>query len=160
MSAIGNSTQLLSADVTNTNTFTMPYPAGLAQADLLGTTGGRLTVNDNDAYPQAANGAGTVAFSFGVSNITVTNNSGRTLSAGSKIIASFGRSEQNGRYVPGVAHTPAPQALTVSVGTGSTTIADVTNAFSQSVLNNNFRSLADQVNALTALVKEAGISAS
>ena len=160
MSAIGNSTQLLASDVTNASTFTMPYPAGLAQADLLGTTGGRLTVNDNDAYPQAASGAGTVAISFGASNITITNNSGRTFSAGSKIIASFGRSEQNGRYVPGIANTPAPQALTASVGTGSTTIADVTGAFSQSVLNNNFKSLADQVNALTALVKEAGLSAS
>lgn len=160
MSSLGNSKQVLASAVTNTSTFTMPYPSGLTQADLTGTTGGRLVVNDNDAYPQAPSGAGTVAFAFGASNITVTNNTGVTLPANATILASFGRSEQNGRYTPGVMQTPMPQALTTSVGTGSTTIADVTGAFSQTVLNNNFKSLADQVNALTALVKEAGLAAS
>lgn len=159
MSAIGNSTQLLASDVTNTSTFTMPYPAGLTQADLLGTTGGRLTVNDNDAYAQAPSGAGTVAFSFGGSNITVTNNSGRTFAANSKVIASFGRSDQSGRYESGVMVTPALPTLTAATGTASTTIADVGGAFTQATLNNNFKSLADQVNAITALLKKAGISA-
>jgi len=160
MSAIGNSRQVLAADVTNTNTFTMPYPTGVVQADLLGTTGGRLTVNNNDAYPQAPSGAGTVAFSFGASNITVTNNTGVTLSAGATIHASFGRTDQAGRYESGVMVTPAPQTLTAATGTGSTTINDVTGSFSQTVLNNNFKSLADQVNAITALLKKAGVAAS
>lgn len=159
MSALGNSKQVLASAVTNTNTFTMPYPSGLTQADLTGTTGGRLVVNDNDAYPQAPSGAGTVAFSFGASNITVTNNSGVTFPANATILASFGREDVNGRYNPDVSVTPAPQTLTAATGTGSTTIADVTGAFSQSVLNNNFKSIADQLNAVIAALKKSGITA-
>lgn len=159
MPAIGNSRTVLAADVTNTNTFTIPYPTGLAQADLLGTTGGRLTVNNNAAYAQAPSGAGTVAFSFGASNITVTNNTGVTLSANSVIHASFGRSDQSGRFEAGVMTTPALPTLTAATGTSSTTIADVGGAFSQTTLNNNFKSLADSYNAITAMLKKAGISA-
>ena len=47
----------------------------------------------------------------------------------------------------------------VSVGTGSTTIADVGAAFSQSTLNNNFRSLADAFNNLLTALQAAGIQA-
>lgn len=38
--------------------------------------------------------------------------------------------------------------LTAATGTGSTTIADVGGSFSQTTLNNNFKSLADAVNAI------------
>lgn len=159
MSALGNSTTVLASAVTNTNTFTMPYPTGLVQADLLGTTGGRLALNDNDTFPQAASGAGTVAFAFGASLITVTNNTGITLPANSTIKASFGRNEQAGRYESAVAVTPAPQALTAATGTASTTIADVGGAFTQATLNNNFKSIADQLNAVIAALKKAGVTA-
>lgn len=159
MSALGNSQTVLASAVTNTSTFTIPYPSGLVQADLLGTTGGRLALNNNDTFPQAASGAGTVAFSFGASNITVTNNSGITFPANSTITASFGRNEQNGRFEGGVAITPPPQTLTAATGTASTTIADVGGAFAQATLNNNFKSIADQVNLITAALKKAGITA-
>lgn len=43
--------------------------------------------------------------------------------------------------------------LTAATGTASTTIADVGAAFNQTTLNNNFKSLADRVNALAALLK-------
>lgn len=159
MSALGNSKTVLASAVTNTSTFTMPYPSGLTQADLLGTTGGRLAVNDNDTYPQAPSGAGTVAFSFGASNITVTNNTGVTLPANATVLASFGREDVNGRYNVDVSVTPAPPTLTAATGTTGTTINDVTGTFSQSVLNNNFKALADAYNALAAAVKKAGITA-
>lgn len=159
MPSLGNSKQVLASAVTNTNTFTVPYPAGLAQADLLGTTNGKLALNDNEVFPQAPSGGGTVAFSFGASTITVTNNSGITFPANSTVIASFGRSEKNGSYESGVQVTPAPPTLTAATGTTGTTIADVTGTFSQSVLNNNFKALADAYNALAAAVKKAGITA-
>lgn len=44
--------------------------------------------------------------------------------------------------------TPTSSALSVSVGTGSTTIVDVGGSFSQTTLNNIVRSLADQINNL------------
>jgi hypothetical protein len=49
--------------------------------------------------------------------------------------------------------------LTVSVGTSDGTIADVTGSFSQTVLNNNFRDLADKQNALLAALRAAGVIA-
>jgi len=159
MSSLGYSKQVLASAVANAGTVTVPYPSGLTQADLLGTTGGRLAVNDNDTYAQAPSGAGTVAFSFGASNITVTNNTGVSWAANSTITASFGRSDPSGRYESGVALTPAPQTLTAATGTTGTTINDVTGTFSQSVLNNNFKSITDQLNAVTAALKKAGITA-
>jgi hypothetical protein len=61
--------------------------------------------------------------------------------------------------------TPASQAsaltpLTSSSGVASNTLADVGTAFSQSVLNNNFASLASQVDALIAALKRHGLMAS
>jgi hypothetical protein len=38
--------------------------------------------------------------------------------------------------------------LVTSVGTGDGTIADVTSSFSQTVLNNNFKDVADAINAI------------
>ena len=43
--------------------------------------------------------------------------------------------------------------LTAATGTASTTISDVGAAFSQSTLNNNFKSLADRINAISAMLK-------
>lgn len=159
MPSLGTSKVTLASQVANAGTFTMPYPTGLNQAALLGTTGGRVAVGDNDIYPQAPSGAGTFAFSFGASDITVTNNTGVALPAGSVITASFGRSEQSGRYESGVQITPIPQTLTTSVGTASTTIPDVGGAFTQATLNNINKSFADQINAITAALKKAGITA-
>lgn len=44
-------------------------------------------------------------------------------------------------------------ALTAATGTPGDTIADVTGTFSQSVLNNNFKSIADKLNFLLAAAK-------
>ena len=97
MSALGNSRTVLAADVADGATVTVPYPAGLTQADLTDSTGGVVAVNENDVWPQGT-GDGTVALTFGASNVTVTNNSGITWPAGAEVIASFGRVDINGSY--------------------------------------------------------------
>lgn len=97
MSALGNSRTVLATDVADGATVTVPYPAGLTQTDLTDSTGGVVAVNENDVWPQGT-GAGTVALTFGASNITVTNNSGITWTAGSDLIASFGETSINGSY--------------------------------------------------------------
>jgi len=79
-------------------TLTVAYPAGFVQANLNGTTGGSMTLNSNDTFPQAASGAGTVAFSFGASNITVTNNTGVTWAVGDVVRFGFGINNRLGSY--------------------------------------------------------------
>ena len=43
-------------------------------------------------------------------------------------------------------------SLTAATGTASNTVADVTGAFDQTILNNNFKSLAAKVNELIVLI--------
>ena len=97
MSAIANVKILLATAVAPAGTVTSAYPAGIVQADLTGTTGGKVAV-DHDVFPQAASGAGTVAITFGASNITLTNNSGVTWPVGATVIASFGSVDIKGSY--------------------------------------------------------------
>jgi hypothetical protein len=47
--------------------------------------------------------------------------------------------------------------LTVSVGTGDNTVADVGGTYNQTTLNNNFRDLADKVNTILAALVAAGV---
>lgn len=79
---------------------------------------------------------------------TLTVNSGGSIDirTGGKVLA-------NGAQAATIA------ALTVTVGTGDDTIADVGGSFSQTTLNNNFRDLADKYNLLLAACKGAGIVA-
>lgn len=93
MGAIVNTTATLASAVADDGTFTLSYPAGYDRQDLVNSTGGKLTVNNNDVWSQGDPG---VEFTFGASNITVTNRSGVTFAAGSEVIASFGRSDING----------------------------------------------------------------
>ena len=149
------SLQLASA-VANNATFTVPYPAGVTQARLQGATGGRMVVNNDLAYAQGASGFTVV---YGASNMTVTNTTGGTLAAGANILISFGTDTRNnsGVYNPPVMQA-GPVALTAATGTASDTIADVGAAFSQATLNNNFKSLADKVNALVTALETAGLT--
>lgn len=152
MSAIANTTAVLASAVTNTSTFTVSYPTGQTQASLIGSTGGKVVVNGDLAYTQ---GSG-FDFTFGSSNITVTNNTGATLAIGTSLILSFGRTEKSGKYVP-VSPQGAPVSLTMTVGTASDTIADVGAAFNQTTLNNNMRSLGTKINAVLTALAAAGI---
>lgn len=52
--------------------------------------------------------------------------------------------------------TPIP-VLTGAFGTTGDAISDVTAAFDQSILNNNFRALEDKINAIHAALLNAGL---
>ena len=156
MSSLAVTRAVLASAVANTATVVIPYPAGTTQASLIGSTGGEVVVGGHDRYPQAPSGV-RVEFTFGASDITITNQTGVTWPITSEILASFGSSDFEGRYNPGIAVAPAVVPLTVSVGTASNTIADVTGAFSQSVLNNNFRSVSAKINEIVTKLKDAGI---
>lgn len=95
MGALVNKQHTVASDVTNTSTFTTTYPAGFTQADLRGTVGGQLVFN-GVAYNQ--DDAAGVTFTFGASTITIKNNTGITITAGSILTLSFGRSARNGSY--------------------------------------------------------------
>lgn len=155
MAALATTSTVLAAAVTNTGTLTVSYPTGSSQASLIGSTGGRAVINNNDAYPQAASGAGTVAFTFGSSNITVTNNSGVTWPVGAALIVSFGDTTEDGSYNQEM-RLPGPVALTAASGTTGNTVADVGASFSQTTLNNNFKVLADKVNEILTTMRNSG----
>lgn len=158
-SALAVQTARLAAAVANTATVVVPYPAGFNQAALIGSTGGFLALNNNDVYVQAASGT-RVNFTFGASDITITNNTGVSWPIGSDIVVSFGRSSIEGRYVPSVQFGPPIVALTAASGTTGKTIADVTATPTQTLINNNFRAVADTINEIIAKLKAAGIDVS
>lgn len=153
MGAIALAQVTLASLVADDATFTVAYPSGVTQAMLLGATGGKMVVNGDAVYDQGVSGFTAV---YGSSNITVTNTTGASLAAGSVIAISFGDSSQNGRFETG-ARVAGVTALTTSVGTAGDTIADVTGTFSQTVLNNNFRSVATKVNEIRAALVAAGL---
>jgi hypothetical protein len=153
MGAIAVTQVTLATSVADDATFTVAYPAGSNQAALLASTGGRMVVNGDAAFAQGASG---FTAAFGSSNITVTNTTGAALAAGSVIGISFGDNTQQGRFETG-ARVRGVTALTAATGTASDTIADVTGTFSQTVLNNNFKSQADKINELRAALVTAGI---
>lgn len=83
-------TTTFAADVTNTNTFTVPYPTGTTQANFTtgqaAPAGAFMIVNNNDRWTVAA---AKISVSYGASLITVTNSTGQTLLAGSTIRLEF-----------------------------------------------------------------------
>jgi hypothetical protein len=145
----------LTADVANAGTFTAAYPSGSVQADFLApnvnTADEVMIVNDNDRWDGTK-----VDFAYGASLVTVTNNTGTTLKAGSKVQLQLAKATGISYFGP---KAPTFAALTAATGTPSDTIADVTASFSQSILNNNIKSLADKINLITAALKAAGIVA-
>lgn len=155
MGALANTSAVLASAVADGGTLTVSYPSGQSQGTLIGSTGGRVAINNNDTYPQAGSGV-AVAFTFGSSNITITNNTGVTWPAGSTLLASFGDNTEGGSYNPEI-RVDAIVELTAATGTASDTINDVTNAFSQSVLNNNFKSLAAKQSEIIVALRAAGI---
>ncbi len=158
-SALAIQTVRLNAAVANAGTVTVAYPAGFNQAALIGSTGGYTTINNNDVYQQLPSGV-RVNYTFGASDITVTNNTGVTWAAGSDLLISFGRSTIEGRYVPSVQFGPPIVALTAATGTTGKTVVDVTGTFAQATLNNNFKVISDTVNEIIAKLKAAGIDVS
>ncbi|MGZ5988112.1 MAG: hypothetical protein ACXWLZ_03570 [Rhizomicrobium sp.] len=91
-----NIVTFLAADVASAGTFNVPYPAGTTQQDfdtgLGAATGGYAIVNDSDKW---LGSAGKVSFTFGAGNITVTNSSGVTWTANSKVQLQIDRQDGN-----------------------------------------------------------------
>jgi hypothetical protein len=79
---------ILASAVTNTSTFTLPYPTGYVQANFTAGLAGAthvIIVNGNDRYV-----TGTLfTVSFDASVITVTNSTGATLAAGATVVGQF-----------------------------------------------------------------------
>lgn len=153
MGAIAVTEVTLASSVADDATFTVTYPAGVTQAMVIGSTGGKMVVDGDAVFDQGASGFTAV---FGASDATVTNTTGASLAAGSVIGISFGDNTQNGRYETG-ARVRGVVALTAATGTASNTIADVGGSFTQATLNNNMKSLADKINELRAALVTAGI---
>lgn len=95
VSALVTTSHTLSAAVADEGTFTVAYPSGFDQDALDGTSGGEVAVGENDVWPQDDPG---FAFSFGASNITVTNNTGAAIAANTELKLSFGEKTVVGSY--------------------------------------------------------------
>lgn len=81
---------ILTADVASAGTFTTSYPSGFVQNDftrgLAVSSGHYAIVNYNDKWTAAAS---KMSATFGASTITVTNSSGVTWTAGSRVTLFF-----------------------------------------------------------------------
>ena len=95
MGAIATVQTTLASAVADDATFTVSYPTGFDRYSLFGTTSGRMTVDDDLRYDYGASG---FTAAFGASSITVTNTTGGSLAAGSRINLSFGVSPRSGDY--------------------------------------------------------------
>lgn len=147
----------LATAVANGGTVTVDYPAGTAQANFIGANAaantGAAVLNGNEVYPEAASGV-RVNFTYGGSNVTVTNNTGVSWPAGSRLRVQFGRF---GNDRPAFSPGPGVTSLTTSVGTASDTIADVGAAFNQTTLNNINQSMATKINQILNALRANGI---
>lgn len=154
MPALASATVTLASAVADDGTFTLAYPPGSSQASLTGCSGGKMVVNGDQVYAEGDPG---FTVSYGASLITVTNTTGASLAAGSVLLLSFGRNDASGRYDATIL-VPGPASLTAATGTASNTIADVGASFNQTTLNNNFKSLADKVNAIITALEASKIT--
>lgn len=140
-----NSEVVLASAVADEGTFTVGYPAGFVQADFIGinaSSAAIMVVNDNDVYTEAD---AEIAMSYGASNVTVTNDTGLTLAAGSKVIV-------------GLAYNGPVTALTDnSGGTAADTIAEIGATYSQAEVANAVASLAAKINAIRDRLVDNGI---
>lgn len=85
----------LAAAVANAGTVDIAYPTGTSQASFsagLGGTGAYVMLNDNDKWTEAA---GKIALSYGASLITLTNNSGYTWVAGTRVLLNVDQQDGN-----------------------------------------------------------------
>jgi hypothetical protein len=155
--AVGQAT--LAAAVANAGTVVVPYPAGFAQANFTGINAaantGRVIINGNDSYPEAAAGV-RVNFTFNGGDVTITNNTGVSWPAGSTVRYQLGIA---GNDRPGFQASPAITTLTDSTGgTASDTLAAIGGTYSQSEVRNMGASLAAKINAILLVLKREGIT--
>ena len=154
MTAIANTSYTLAAALAPAGTFNVNYPSGFTQASFLGSLDGSVAVDTNDVYKQGNPGFG---FTFNAGNITITNNTTQTFAINAVFIISFGTNTFKGSYESGL-KVSGILPLTAATGVSSDTVVDVTAAFAQATLNNNFKAVSDKVNAIVAALKTAGIT--
>jgi hypothetical protein len=89
--------------VTDGGTFTVPYPTGTAQGDfdkgLTNLAGCYAILNKNDKVLRGTTGDYYIGISFGASNITITNETGATIPAGTIVDLFLDVKEGNRRMV-------------------------------------------------------------
>lgn len=86
---------VLATAVANAGTFDIAYPTGTSQVSFnagLAGTGAYVMLNDNEKWTEAAS---KIAVSYGASLITVTNNSGYTWAAGTRVALSVDQQDGN-----------------------------------------------------------------
>jgi hypothetical protein len=113
---------ILGASVANGGTFAVGYPAGKDAGAYVTGVDHRVATN---TYGVLTRIAGQVAFSFGSGSITITNNSGQTLAAGTEV---FVQLEQPGVEAAGLVASPEkmtlPQLVQIALGAPITADAD------------------------------------
>jgi hypothetical protein len=95
---------ILASAVADAGTTTIAYPTGTVQGDfdkgLATLTGCYFVLNGNDKIPYGTSGVRVGTITFGASNITITNNSGYSWAAGTKIDAFFDVKDGNRQCIP------------------------------------------------------------
>lgn len=157
MSFVTTNEVVLGAQVANAGTVTLDYPAGTNQAFFTGANAaadGAVTLNDNERIPEAPSGV-RVNFTYGASNITLTNNSGYAWPAGARVRAQLGRVGANR---PQFEPSPAIAALVDSSGgTAGGTIAAIGATYTQAEVRNAVASLAAQIERIRQTLQSEGI---
>lgn len=96
----------LASAVADAGTVTLSYPAGTTQASFTGANAsadGAVVIDSNDVFQELESGV-RVNFTYGASNVTLTNNTGTTWPAGASLTAQLG---QAGNDKPSLEAGPA-----------------------------------------------------
>lgn len=137
-----------SAAVADGGTIVFTYPASRAAASY-NATGALLFADAHGTlYRQVTGG---FSISYGATTATVTYDGSTTIPAGCEVSLQAPLAQY---AAPGTAIT----GLTAATGTASDTLADVTSTPTQTLINNNFKSLSNKVNAILAALRGADIA--
>lgn len=151
----------LGSAVANAGTVTLAYPTGTTQASFIGANAapntGQVVLNDNEVYPEAGSGV-RINLSYGGSDITLTNNTGLSWAAGSRLRVQLGIA---GNDRPGFQRGPAIASLTDnSGGTASDTLAAITGSYVEATMENTVASLAAKINQILVTLRANGMISS
>lgn len=149
---------ILASAVASAGTVTVAYPSGTVQADFIGANAaantGWAVLNNNEVYEEKASGV-RVNFTYNAGDVTVTNNTGVTWAAGSKLRVQFGRAgNDRPGFRPGVAITSLTDS---SGGTASDTLAAITGSYVEATMENTVASLALKINQILIALRTNGI---
>lgn len=168
---------ILAAAVADDATFTISYPAGTTQATFTGANAasdGIVIVNDNDKYLEGSSG---FSISYDASEVTLTNTTGASLPAGTKLLiglSSVGTGFENtftevgpladlGGTLTGTVDGDMADIADIALSTSNTyTDAAVNTAVNAAVAdaNEQLKELQTKVNYLLTQLRTAGIIAS